>query len=196
MTLTFHLREGLVFSDGVPLTAAHFVYGAERLCSPELDSNSATLLFDVIGCEEFFTSAGDAGSCRGGESRARGARPGRANPGGPVRAARAVLPGAGLNWSAIPVRQELVEAGGAAWWTNPATRIGNGPFRLVSLRRRTTACSMRATTPIGGDRPKLEGIEWLFYVPGDDAIAAYRDGQVDAAWVRDSDFPRSRRTRS
>src|SRR5215212_10065401 len=35
-TITFHLRAGLVYSDGVPLVAAHFVYAAQRLCSPEL----------------------------------------------------------------------------------------------------------------------------------------------------------------
>src|SRR5918994_6672771 len=51
-TLTFHLREGLVFSDGVPITAEHFRFGIERLCSPELDSASSIQLFDVIGCEE------------------------------------------------------------------------------------------------------------------------------------------------
>src|SRR4051812_31542545 len=56
-TLTFHLREGLRYSDGVPVVAGDFVYGAERLCSPEVASDSATLLFDVIGCEQLFTSA-------------------------------------------------------------------------------------------------------------------------------------------
>src|SRR5215207_6699683 len=58
-TLTFHLRDGLVYSDGVPVVAEHFVYAAQRLCSPELNSRSATLLFEVIGCKALFNSAGD-----------------------------------------------------------------------------------------------------------------------------------------
>src|SRR5215216_161123 len=58
-TITFHLRDGLVYSDGVPVVASHFVYAAERLCSPDLDSRSATLLFEVIGCKALFNSAGD-----------------------------------------------------------------------------------------------------------------------------------------
>ena len=66
-TITFHLREGLEYSDGVPVVAADFVYAAERLCSPELNSCSANLLFDVFGCEEWFHSAGDAGGGRGGQ---------------------------------------------------------------------------------------------------------------------------------
>src|SRR3954447_25694737 len=55
-TLTFHLREGLVFSDGVPITAEHFRFGIERMCSPELNSRIAIQLFDIVGCEELYTS--------------------------------------------------------------------------------------------------------------------------------------------
>ncbi|MDF3040512.1 MAG: hypothetical protein K0Q71_3218 [Thermomicrobiales bacterium] len=187
-TITFHLRDGLRFSDGVPVTAAHFVYGAERLCSPELDSNSATLLFDVIGCEELFTSAGDTAAAeaaraafgvRALDERTLEYRFERPAPYFPVQAS---------NWSAIPMRRELVEAGGAAWWTNPATRIGNGPYRLVEYTPNHRVFYAR-NDAYWGDRPKLEGIEWLFHVPGDDAVAAYRDGQVDAAWMLDSDVP-------
>ena len=91
-TLTFHLREGLVFSDGVPVTAEHFVYAARRLCGPELDSRSATLLFDVVGCEELFTSLDDATgiaaedetTVAAADTAARRARPGRPHPRVPI----------------------------------------------------------------------------------------------------------------
>ena len=32
--LTFHLRDGLKYSDGSPLTAEHFRYAVERTCDP------------------------------------------------------------------------------------------------------------------------------------------------------------------
>ena len=32
--ITFHLREGLTYSDGSPLTAENFRYAAERTCDP------------------------------------------------------------------------------------------------------------------------------------------------------------------
>lgn len=64
-TLTFHLREGLVFSDGVPVTAEHFRYAVEHLCSPELDSASAIQLFDIAGCEEAFAGAEDGAAALG-----------------------------------------------------------------------------------------------------------------------------------
>ena len=59
-TLTFHLRDDLVFSDGVPVTAEHFRYAAERICSAELDSRSRDLLVDVIGCEALCNAGDDA----------------------------------------------------------------------------------------------------------------------------------------
>src|SRR3954470_1116215 len=59
-TLTFHLRAGLVYSDGVPVRAEDFRYAAERICSPELDSRSVDQLADVIGCMDLFHSGGDA----------------------------------------------------------------------------------------------------------------------------------------
>src|SRR3954468_16908720 len=63
-TLTFHLREGLVYSDGVPVRAEDFRYAAERICSPELNSRSVDLLADVIGCMDLFHSAGDAAAAK------------------------------------------------------------------------------------------------------------------------------------
>ena len=116
-TITFHLRDGLVFSDGVPVIAAHFVYAAERLCSPELDSGSASLLFGVIGCQALFDSAGDPAAAAAAKAefgvRALDERTleYRFTAPAPYFLVQA------SNWSAIPLRQELVEAGGPEWWS-------------------------------------------------------------------------------
>ncbi len=45
-TYTFHLKEGLKWSDGRPLTAADFVFGFQRLADPDVGSNSVYLLTD------------------------------------------------------------------------------------------------------------------------------------------------------
>src|SRR5215207_1585768 len=74
-TLTFHLREELVFSDGVPITAEHFRFGIERMCSPELNSRIAIQLFDIVGCEELFTGGDEASAAQDNASPAPTARP-------------------------------------------------------------------------------------------------------------------------
>src|SRR5215212_5188930 len=121
-TITFHLRDRLVYSDGVPVTAAHFVYAAQRLCSPDLDSRSATLLFEVIGCKALFNSAGDPAAAAKAEFGVR-ALDDRTLEYRFTRPAPYFLVQAS-NWCAIPLREELIEAGGPDWWANPTTRIG------------------------------------------------------------------------
>jgi oligopeptide transport system substrate-binding protein len=94
------------------------------------------------------------------------------------------------NWSAMPLRQELVEAGGSEWWSNPATRIGNGPFRLVTYdtaepdRRVIYARNER----YWGGRTKLDGLEFLF-LDIDPATEAYRNGEVDVIFPGELNIP-------
>src|SRR5829696_7800629 len=54
--LTFHLRENLTYSDGSPLTAERFRFALERSCDPHTAAIYASILFDIVGCEDFFTS--------------------------------------------------------------------------------------------------------------------------------------------
>jgi oligopeptide transport system substrate-binding protein len=191
-TLTFRLRDGLVFSDGVPVTAEHFRYAVERLCSPELDSKSAIQLFDVVGCQELFTSAGDDAATNAAraslgamalDERTLEMHFDRPAPYFPVTAA---------SWGTIPIRQDLVEAGGPEWWAKPEFRIGNGPFRLVEYQpegddgRLVYARNDR----YWGGPTKLDGLEFLFldyYDP--DTMEAYRRGELDVNWPAEEIIP-------
>src|SRR5919106_1027307 len=51
--ITFHLREGLKYSDGSPLTAENFRYPVERTCDPVTAGEYQSILFDIVGCAEF-----------------------------------------------------------------------------------------------------------------------------------------------
>jgi oligopeptide transport system substrate-binding protein len=188
-TLTFHLREGLVFSDGVPLTAEHFRYGAERLCSPELTLRSAPLLFDVVGCEEYYNSAGDAEAA----ARARlgvQALDDRTLQYQFIRPAP-FFPDLAANWSSIPLRKELVEAGGPDWWMNPATRIGNGPFRLVEYQPDEPdqrLIYVRNERYWGGPT-RLDGLEFVFLDSSAPAtMEVYKKGEFDINYVVQPDL--------
>jgi oligopeptide transport system substrate-binding protein len=193
-TITFHLREGLVFSDGVPVTAEHFVYAAQRLCGPELNTRSAMEFFAVVGCEELFTSLDDATGIaaedeitvaaaeaqlgvRAVDERTLEYRFEKPAPYFLVLAAR---------WRAIPLRQDLIEAGGPEWWANPATRIGNGPFKLVEYQRE--APNQRLVFA-RNDRywdgpPKLDRLEYHFAdIESPAKLEAYRNGEYDIMWL-------------
>jgi oligopeptide transport system substrate-binding protein len=189
-TITFHLRDGLVYSDGVPVVAAHFVYAAERLCSPALNSLSVDLLADVIGCMELFHAGSDTAAAarakaefgvRALDDRTLEYRFTRPAPYFLVQAS---------NWCAIPLRQELVEAGGPEWWSNPATRIGNGPFKLVQYQADEPDPRVRyaRNEHYWRGRTKLDELDFRF-LDTDPALAAYRYGDIDVIFPGDENIP-------
>ncbi|MBO4992353.1 MAG: peptide ABC transporter substrate-binding protein [Firmicutes bacterium] len=53
LTWTFHLRDGLVWSNGEALTADDFVYGTRCLLDPELGSPQASSWFMIKNAEKF-----------------------------------------------------------------------------------------------------------------------------------------------
>jgi oligopeptide transport system substrate-binding protein len=184
-TLTFHLRGGLVFSDGVPVTAEHFRYAAERICSPELDSRSVNLLIDVIGCEALFRSGTDAAAA----AKARADFGVRALDDRTIeyRFTRPVpyFPAYAAVWGTIPLREELIEQGGPDWWKNPSTRIGNGPFKMAAYPTNGPDEHLvyERNDRYWGGQTKLDRLEFLFLNNDDPAtMKAYRDGELEVLW--------------
>ena len=191
MTVTFHLRDGLVFSDGVPVTAEHFVYAAQRMCSPELLSASAIQLFEVVGCEALFHSGDDptATPVDDAIAAAEAALGVRALDEHTVEyrfeTPAPYLPVLAASWGFIPLRKELIEAGGPQWWASPATRVGNGPFRLVeqAANGREARLVYARNDRYRGGPTKLDGLEFYFANFADPAtLEAYRNGAYDVTW--------------
>ena len=53
LTYTFHLRPGIVWSDGTPITAEDFRWSWLRVLKPENAARYASLLYPIRGAEEF-----------------------------------------------------------------------------------------------------------------------------------------------
>ena len=178
-TVIFTLRDGLTYSDGAPLRAADFVSAWLRLCDPSVAGEYAFTAYAIAGCERW----NDLDPKRATPNELERAR---ADVGvhalddrrivftltkpAPYFLAIAAL------WVGAPVRDS--DATGPAW-TEPATYIGNGPFRLVRWthgvrmvferndRYRTPAKLKRWTKIVVGDR--------------DVAAAAFANGELDVA---------------
>ncbi|HEX2945133.1 MAG TPA: peptide ABC transporter substrate-binding protein [Clostridia bacterium] len=114
-TYTFHLRDGLKWSDGKPVKASDFVYSWNRAISPDTAADYA-YMFDVIkGYDEgkLDVTATDDKTL--------------------VVKLKNAVPYF-LELTAFPayspVRQDIIEANGDAWATDPKTYIGNGPYKM------------------------------------------------------------------
>lgn len=53
-TYTFHLREGITWSNGEPVTASDFAYSWKRILSPETAAPNASKMFVIAGAEDYF----------------------------------------------------------------------------------------------------------------------------------------------
>lgn len=187
---TFHLRDGLTYSDGSPLTADRFVEAAQRTCDPNVAGDYQYILFDVVGCAEFagLYGSGEAGATPVATPDASAYDAARRGVGVRALDERTVevrlthsapyFPAIAGLWVFFPAKQELVERGGAGWWQDPALQVGNGPFQLTRME----ADQLVAFAPnerYWGGRPQLDRLEYVYV--GDTAVAleAYAAGDLD-----------------
>jgi oligopeptide transport system substrate-binding protein len=192
--LTFHLRENLTYSDGSPLTAERFRFALERSCDPHTAAIYASILFDIVGCEDFFSSLTPP------DSSEAAATPGAVAAGSDAayEAAKAALgvrtlddrtlevrlthpapyfPTVAATWVFYPVQEESLAAG-ENWAQDPAQRIGNGPFRMTDFAGEQQI-GFAANEHYWGGRPKLDGLTYLYVDDPAVALEAYRVGDLD-----------------
>ena len=203
--LTFHLRDGLVYNDGSPLTAERFRYAIERACDPNTAATYAAILFDIAGCEALYTSLYVAGDPAG----SRHARRGSSSLSAAYEAAKAALgvraiddrtlevqlthpapyfPTVASTAVFYPVKLESVAAGGEAWAQDPAQRIGNGPFRMTTLAD-DQLIGFRANEHYWAGQPKLDGIEYVYIEDPQVALEAYRAGDLHITQLGPTQIP-------
>ena len=179
LTYTYTMKDGLKYSDGTPLTAKNFEYAFKRGCDPAQAGDYAFVLFVVVGCEEW-----------------NGLDPKKATP-AEIDAAKAKLgikatddktlvftlkepasyfvPISAL-WIGWPVRESDVTKGGDKW-TEPATYIGNGPFKLVEWKHNEKLVFERNDN--FRKKIQLKKITFVMIQEANVAFAAYRNNELD-----------------
>jgi oligopeptide transport system substrate-binding protein len=197
--LTFHLRDGLMYSDGSPLTAANFEYAVKRNCDPRVAGEYQSILFEIEGCAEFASLYAEQ----------EGATPVAADDEAAYQAARDRVAAKAIDdrtfelrlvqsapyyhtiaalWVFFPAKQELVEQGGEDWWQDPSLQIGNGPFQITEYEP-DQIFAFKANENYWAGRPKLDGIEYRYIADVTVAIEAYRNGDVDIVDVDPGSIP-------
>lgn len=136
---SFHLREGLVWSNGDPLTAADFVFSFQRLLLPATASPFASFLFAVSGAEDFHAGRGPTGSpdWNAVGIKAIDARNLNIDLASPrpyflqLLATTALLP---VHMQSMQAMQQRYRERWMSEWPKPKNLVTNGPF-VLGLRR-------------------------------------------------------------
>jgi peptide/nickel transport system substrate-binding protein/oligopeptide transport system substrate-binding protein len=170
LTWTFHLRDGLKWSDGSDLTANDFVYSWKRVCDPEVAAPYAeTVLGMVAGYDDAI--AGDLDAL------------GVSAPDDSTLVVELSSPcsyfGSLAAFATLsPVQEATIEANGDAWATAPETYVSNGPFYMTEWVPGSHITFSKNPYYWNADAIKLDRLKFALIEDSNAAYSAYQTGEV------------------
>jgi oligopeptide transport system substrate-binding protein len=176
---TFTLKDGLKYSDGQALTAKNFEYGFLRGCDPTAAGDYAFVFYIIVGCEAYNTM--DTKAATPAELSAARAKVGvKATSDKDIEftltdPAPYFVPITAL-WQGWPVRESDVTKGGDKW-TEPATYIGNGPFKLTEWKHNEKLVFERNDNY--RKKIQIKKVTKVMINEAAVAFAAYRNNELD-----------------
>ena len=179
---TFHLRDGLRWSNGEPLTADDFVQSWRRMLSPSLASEYAYLLYPIRGAQRFTEGKATDPSTLGvsaPDARTVRIELERPTPYLPVLVA---LP----PW--YPVNPRVLGKFGAMAargtpWTRPGNLVGNGPFTLLEWQPNARVVVQKNAAYWNAAAVNLSKIVFLPTESPDVEERDFRSGQVHVTYA-------------
>ena len=185
LTWTFHMRDGLKWSDGSDLTAADFEYSFKRLASPD---TAAPYAETVVGMIDGYQDAignpdADGNTTTDPDWDALNVH---ASEDGKTLTVQLAYPCSYFDKLASfvatsPVQQATVEANGDSWCTEPDTYVCNGPYMITEWIPSERIVLSKNPYYVGGwDSSKIvsDTITLLLLEDSSASYAAYNSGEA------------------
>ena len=185
LTWTFHMRDGLKWSDGSDLTAADFEYSFKRLANPD---TAAPYAETVVGMIDGYQDAignpdADGNTTTDPDWDALNVH---ASEDGKTLTVQLSYPCSYFDKLASfvatsPVQQATVEANGDSWCTEPDTYVCNGPYMITDWIPSERIVLSKNPNYVGGwDSSKIvsDTITLLLLEDSSASYAAYNSGEA------------------
>ena len=185
LTWTFHMRDGLKWSDGSDLTAADFEYSFKRLASPDTAAPYAETVVGMIdGYQDAIGNPDEDGNTTTDPDW--DALNVHASEDGKTLTIQLSYPCSYFDKLASfvatsPVQQATVEANGDAWCTEPDTYVCNGPYMITEWTPSERIVLSKNPYYVGGwDSSKIvsDTITLLLLEDSSASYAAYNSGEA------------------
>ncbi|MDO5776973.1 MAG: peptide ABC transporter substrate-binding protein [Eubacteriales bacterium] len=185
LTWTFHMRDGLKWSDGSDLTAADFEYSFKRLASPDTAAPYAETVVGMIdGYQDAIGNPDEDGNTTNDPDW--DALNVHASEDGKTLTVQLSYPCSYFDKLASfvatsPVQQATVEANGDAWCTEPDTYVCNGPYMITEWTPSERIVLSKNPYYVGGwDSSKIvsDTITLLLLEDSSASYAAYNSGEA------------------
>lgn len=170
LTWTFHLRDGLKWSDGSDLTANDFVYSWKRVCDPNVAAPYAeTVLGMVEGYDKAIEGDLDALQVKAEDDNTL-----VVTLSSPCTYFGSLAAFATLS----PVQEATIEANGDGWATSAETYISNGSFYVSEWVPGSHILMSKNPNYWNADAIKLDGIKFNLIEDANASYSAYQTGEV------------------
>ena len=187
-TMTFTLKSGLKYSDGRALTAKDFEYGWKRHLDPRTKGEYAFTGYAIEGAEELNESkATDDASLNGLRDKLGVKATDEKTLQFKLKTAAPWFMSVLATWCGVPTRQDMIEKGGEKW-TEPATYIGNGPYKLATWNHQDRI-TFEANPNYHKGAPPLKSVDVAMINEPAVSFAAYKNGELDVVGVQAEDMP-------
>lgn len=173
LTNTFHLRDGLKWSDGSALTANDFVYAVQRVLTPATTAQYVNMVTDyVVNAQEYYdgkATADDLGV------KATDDKTLVFTLKQPTSYFIDVL----SMWVYDPVQKATVEANGDKWTNSPDTYVCNGPFKVTGMSMNENVVLEKNENYWDAANVTLEKLTYRYITDVSTALTAYESNEVD-----------------
>jgi len=190
--ITFHLRDGLKYSDGSPLTAQDFVNAIARSLDPRgTVGDYQGTFFMIKGADAILNTSVPTDEAKLPELFKQ---LGVTAPDDKTVTFDLTQPTPYFHtltslWVAYPAKQDLVEKGGDTWYEDPANQVGNGPFKITTIDQSQNLIELQANDNYWAGRPKLDTVRLVFIGDLGVALQAYKSNEIDITVPDPNDVP-------
>ncbi|HIZ78551.1 MAG TPA: peptide ABC transporter substrate-binding protein [Candidatus Lachnoclostridium stercorigallinarum] len=170
---TFHLRDGLKWSDGTPLTAEDYVYSALHVMTPTTTSQYVNMMTDyIVNGQEYYdgaVSAEEVGVKALDENTVEYT----------LKQPTPFFADVTSMWVYSPVQEATVEANGDKWSTAADTYVSNGPFKVSEINMGESVVLAKNENYWDAENVTLEKLTFRYILDQSTALTAYENGEVD-----------------
>lgn len=175
LTYTFHLREGLIWSDGQPLVAGDYEYSLKRLMDPDTASPYAFIGAYIKNGNDVMTSKLDKEELGIKATDERTLVIELENPTGYFISLLSMS-------QYMPLRADVVEQWGADFAATAEKNVYSGPFSVKDTKNGMLIMEKNPNY-WNKDAVKLDRVEITFITDPNAALAMYENGELDFVQV-------------